>query len=554
MASRVFLKKLSLQLVKRTTENYLRNYSLGKIIDPAKEACHHLPHKGLVVGLYTNPDDLADTGTLTPTGERYNIHVQNAVRLLLGRAGPPPKLGEVRIFYGLCDEFDAVAVVGLGRQCQGYDIFEQMDEGKETIRSASALGCKVLQDLRLRKLCVESFGHAESAAEGAALGVWLYQEKKMKANQIPIPLLELHDDCDYTGWQIGLQKAAAQNLSRQLMDTSANLMTPTSFAQNAVEVLCKSGVNVEVKVRGWAETQKMNAFLAVAQGSCEPPIFLELSYYGCSRDERPVVLIGKGVTYNSGGLCLKSKEVQKRMRGEMSGAACVVAACRAVAGLQLPINIRGLIPLCENMPGCAAMRPGDIIKTMSGKTVKVENTMCAGRLCLVDTLHYAQNFWPRFILNIGAISSCTKWALGQAATVVCTNSEALWEYMLAASMHTGDRVWRMPLWRHFSRLLLNNHDADVLINAKNKTLKSHYGGPCKMAAFFNEFVPCGDWIHLDTNGVMHSNGKDFAYLRHGMSGRPTRTLVPSKEAESRKSKNSVKKIKNQIFTKGPKRN
>lgn len=161
--------------------------------------------------------------------------------------------------------------------------------GKEAIRIASAQGAKALQKMNARKVYVESFGHAESAAEGSALGVWLYQEKKMKKYQILIPQLELYDDCDWTGWQIGLQKAAAQNLARQLMDTPANLMTPTSFAQNAVEVLCKSGVNVEVKVRGWAETQKMYAFLAVAQGSCEPPIFLELSYYGASRDERPVV-------------------------------------------------------------------------------------------------------------------------------------------------------------------------------------------------------------------------------------------------------------------------
>lgn len=133
---------------------------------------------------------------------------------------------------------------------------------------------------------MESFGHAESAAEGAALGVWLYQEKKNKRHQIHIPQIELYENCDWTGWQIGLQKAAAQNLARQLMDTSANLMTPTSFAQNAVEVLCRSGINVEVKVRGWAEQQGMHAFLLAAQGSCEPPIFLELSYYGSSRDER----------------------------------------------------------------------------------------------------------------------------------------------------------------------------------------------------------------------------------------------------------------------------
>ncbi|KAL3284242.1 hypothetical protein HHI36_018405 [Cryptolaemus montrouzieri] len=500
-------------------------YTLQPPRDIATEACSVRTHKGLVVGLYTNPDDPLDVGTLTPTGKRYNSHVDNKIMELLNFTGPPPEKGVVRIFYDLDKSFDAVAVVGIGRQCQGYDVFEQMDEGKEAIRIAAAAGCQALQELHLRKLCVESFGHSESAAEGAALGVWLYQEKKSKRNQLPVPLLELHDDCDWTGWQIGLQKAAAQNLARQLMDTPANLMTPTSFAQNAVEVLCKSGVNVEVKVRGWAETNNMNAFLAVSAGSCEPPIFLEISYYGCSRDERPVVLIGKGVTYNSGGLCLRNLAHQQLMRGEMSGAAVVVATCRAVAGLQLPLNVRGLIPLCENMPGCGALKPGDVIKCSNGKSLFIENTKCAGRLALVDTVFYAQNFWPRFILNVGAISSCSRKSFGQACTVACTNSEALWEYMLAASMHTGDRVWRMPLWKHFTKLLINNHECDVKMTGKAKITDSHYGGPCKVAAFINTFMPCGDWIHLDTMGVMYSTGNDYIYLREGMSGRPTRTVV-----------------------------
>ncbi|KAF2899866.1 hypothetical protein ILUMI_06314 [Ignelater luminosus] len=477
--------------------------------------------KGLVLGVYSDKDDKDHPGKLTPTAERYNKLVCCRLTDLI-RFTKLPYKGEVRIFYNLENEFASIALVGLGKECQGYDVFEQMDEGKEAIRIAAAAGCRALQKLRVSKIFVESFGHAESAAEGAALGVWLYQEKKMKDKQIHIPQLELHDDCDWTGWQIGLQKAAAQNLARQLMDTSANLMTPTSFAQNAVEVLCKSGVNVEVKVRGWAETQKMHAFLAAAQGSCEPPIFLELSYYGASRDERPVVLVGKGITYNSGGLCLKTCKQQERMRGDMGGAACVVAACRAVAGLQLPINVRGLIPLCENMPGCAAMRPGDIVKAMNGKSICIEETDCAGRLTLADALVYAQNFWPRFIVDIGTMTYDMRSALGAGASGVFSNSEALWEYMLAASMHTGDRVWRFPLWKCYKKNIAGNHNVDVKTIGRGPV---SLGGACSVAAFLNEFVPCGDWLHLDTYGVMWSNGKDFPYLRIGMSGRPTRTLV-----------------------------
>ncbi|KAL1516668.1 hypothetical protein ABEB36_000551 [Hypothenemus hampei] len=492
-------------------------------LDSAEHPCKFNRMKGLVLGMYTNPDDQFDPGKLTPAGERYNAMVCGRLYELIQYAGKPPSKGEVRVYFNLDEEFSSVVVVGLGRECQGYDVFEQMDEGKEAIRIAAAQGAKALQKMNAMKVYVESFGHAESAAEGSALGVWLYQEKKMKKYQILIPQLELYDDCDWTGWQIGLQKAAAQNLARQLMDTPANLMTPTSFAQNAVEVLCKSGVNVEVKVRGWAETQKMTAFLAVAQGSCEPPIFLELSYYGASRDERPVVLVGKGITYNSGGLCLKPCNKQRYMRGDMGGAACVVAACRAVAGLQLPINIRALVPLCENMPGCAAMRPGDIVKAMNGKSIKIESTDTAGRLCLADALVYAQNFWPRFIVDVGTMTNDMKHSLGGAASGVFSNSEALWEYMLAASMHTGDRVWRFPLWEHFTKLVSHHHNVDVKTYGRGG--RPRCGEACKVAAFLNEFVPCGDWLHMDTYGVMRTDGKDYPYLREGMSGRPTRTLV-----------------------------
>lgn len=516
---------MAINLLRRRLFNRLpffkRNYCASDNHDP-EDQCKEKVKKGLVLGVYSDPELDKHPGKLTPAGQRYNRLVCNRLFDLMKISGQPPGLGEVRIFYNLEIEFAAVAVVGLGKECQGYDVFEQMDEGKEAIRVAAAIGAKELQNLKCMKVYVESFGHTESAAEGAALGVWLYQEKRQRKTQKFIPQLELHDDCDWTGWQIGLQKAAAQNLARQLMDTSANLMTPTSFAQNAVEVLCKSGVNVEVKVRGWAETQKMFSFLAAAQGSCEPPIFLELSYYGASRDERPVVLIGKGITYNSGGLCLKSCKEQKYMRGDMAGAACVVAACRAVAGLQLPLNIRGLIPLCENMPGCAAMRYGDIVKAMSGKSIEIESTDCAGRLTVVDALVYAQNFWPRFIVDIGTMSYDMRSSMGGSACGVFSNSEALWEYMLAASMHTGDRVWRFPLWEHFTKLITKNENVDVRTHGRcGRT----YGGPCKIAAFLNEFVPCGDWLHMDTYGIMMTNGRDYPYLREGMSGRPTRTLV-----------------------------
>ncbi|XP_044727491.1 cytosol aminopeptidase-like [Chrysoperla carnea] len=479
-----------------------------------------LIRRGAVFGIYYDPKNTVNPyGKLTETAEKFNQRVCGRMEEMLFVAGMPVKKGEIRTLFDLDPDLCAIVIVGLGEECQGYDIAERMDEGKEAIRQAAALGCQELQRLNTKIIYVESFGHAESAAEGASLGSWIYQTHLSKEKQLIIPDLILYEDCDWTGWQIGLQKAAAQNLTRQLMETPANELTPSMCAQNAVEILCKSGINVEVKVKAWAETLNMNAFVAASKGSCEPPIFLEISYYGAHREERPVVLIGKGLTFNSGGINLKSCDGMRLMRGDMAGAANVIAVCRAVASLELPINVRGLIPLCENMPGCSAMRPGDIVHAMNGKSIEIENTRNAGRLILADALVYAQTFWPRFILDVGTMTEDVYRGLGTGACGVFTNSETLWKYMEAASMHTGDRVWRLPLWNHFTHLITHRENVDV------RTQGDEYGESCKVAAFLNEFVPCGEWIHLDTYGVMYEDGDDPKYLRQGMSGRPTRTLI-----------------------------
>lgn len=339
-----------------------------------------------------------------------------------------------------------------------------------------------------------------------------------------IPQVDLHIErgleCDWEGWKTGLEKASAQNLARELMETPANLMTPTKFAQNVVNVLCDSGVNVEVKVRAWAESQRMSCFLAVAKGSCEPPIFLELSYYGTCPEDSPIVLVGQGNTFDSGGICLKTPEEMKDMRGDMCGAAVVVATCRAVASLRLPINIRGLIPLCEHMIGCNAMKPGDVIEAMNGKKIEVQNCDEEAAVCLVDALLYAQNFNPKFIVDIGTVSTDIEPVLGVTSSGIFTNSEKLWQQIRDAAVHSGDRVWRMPLWRYYTRLVCASKTVDV----QNVGL-GRGGGSCKAAAFLREFVPCGPWMHVEARGLLTTDGLDFCYLKEGMAGRPTRTLI-----------------------------
>lgn len=489
------------------------------------EGCSTPHSRGLVLGVYSDELDRADHGILTRVAANYDKRITDGSLLnLLRIAGPMPRRGECRIFYDLEPNIAAVAVCGLGDKCLGYNWQEQLDESKEAIRIAAATGCRALQSLDTNKIFVEDFGDAESAAEGAAMGLWRYQELKALPNREYMPQFQLHVEpdmpCDVDGWSVGMAKAEAQNLARKLMETPANVMSPTRFAQNVVSVLCDSGVSVEVKVREWAEAQRMSSFLALAQGSSEPPIFLELTYYGTKHDRPPVVLVGQGLTYNSGGVNLKSKLELADMRGDICGAACVVAACRAIAAMRLPLNIRGLVPLCEHMIGCEAMRPGDILKSQNGKCIEVERTDHAAVLALNDALLYAKTFKPEFIIDVGSISADVNDTFGQACSAVFTNSDELWCDLESAGVHTGDRLWRMPLWDYFRQQITSSPNVDL-----QNVGTGRGGGACKAAAFLNEFVRDEKWIHIDAQSVMTTNGNDFPYLKCGMAGRPTRTLI-----------------------------
>ncbi|CAB0020690.1 unnamed protein product [Nesidiocoris tenuis] len=362
------------------------------------------------------------------------------------------------------------------------------------------------------------------------MGLWIYQEHRSEDKLVVMPKINLFDSEDWIGWQIGQQKAAAQNLARQLAETPANLLTPSAFAQSAVEVLTKAGVNVEVKVRNWAKLRGFNAFLSVSAGSCQPPIFLEAYYEGCDPDVPPVVLIGKGVTFDAGGICLSRGRNLKNNKGDMAGAATIVAALRAVSNLQLPINVRGLIPLCENMPGASAFKPGDIIRAQNGKTILVQDTSREGCLVLADALSYGGVYSPKFMVDIGTMTDEICELMGAAASGVFTHSDSLYDLIRIASIHTGDRVWRMPLWDYYTEAVVSTEKSDVM---NVGVAPSGEGGACNAAAFLQEFVPpnTADWMHVDIKGVAvipssaASSAACPAYLRPGMSGRPTRTLI-----------------------------
>lgn len=304
------------------------------------------------------------------------------------------------------------------------------------------------------------------------------------------------------------------------METPANHMTPTIFADTVKQRLGAANVEVVVHDEAWAKEKKMGSFLSVTNGSNEPARFLELTYRG-SQDEQCVALVGKGITFDSGGISLKPSANMDQMRADMGGAANVVSTILALAQLKAPVHVKGFVPLCENMPSGTATKPGDVVYAMNGKSICVDNTDAEGRLILADALCYASTFNPKFILDIATLTGAIKVALGDCVSGVFSSNNKLWETIHEAGSQTGDRVWRMPLFKHYSDQMCDHNGYDL-----NNLGKGKGGGSCTAAAFLREFVPKGTpWLHVDIAGVM-GDCSDQSYTgSKGMSGRPMRTLV-----------------------------
>uniref|UniRef100_A0A8D0B9K4 Cytosol aminopeptidase n=1 Tax=Salvator merianae TaxID=96440 RepID=A0A8D0B9K4_SALMN len=475
--------------------------------------------KGLVLGVFANEKE-GGAPLFTNAADAFDKLVCGKLSELLAVSGPPLKKGKTRTFHGMHQDFSSVVIVGLGKKAAGVNDYENWDEDKENIRTAIAVGCRQVQDLEIPYVEVDPCGDAQAAAEGAVLGLFEYNELKTKKK--PLTEIQLHGRDGTDAWQKGLIYAKAQNLARYLMEGPANHITPTRFAA-IIEAKLKSvssNVTVHARDQSWIEKQEMGSFLSVTKGSDEPPVFLEIHYTGSSdANEPPIVFVGKGITFDSGGISIKPSANMDAMRADMGGAATICSAIVAAAELKLPINLIGLTPLCENLPSGKANKPGDVVKAKNGKTIQVDNTDAEGRLVLADALCYAHNFNPKAIVDAATLTGAMDTALGSAATGVFTNSHKLWNLLFEASIVTGDRVWRMPLFDHYTKQVTESQLADL-----NNIGKYKSGGACTAAAFLKEFVTVPHWAHLDIAGVM-GNKDEIPYLRKGMAGRPTRTLL-----------------------------
>lgn len=324
------------------------------------------------------------------------------------------------------------------------------------------------------------------------------------------------------GIEQGIKKGqiigAEVNATRTLSNTPPGLMTPKSLAQAAKVAAKKTKAKVTVLGRKEMQKLKMGAILGVAQGSAEEPQFIIAEYFGDKKTENPVVLVGKGVTFDSGGLNLKPSNYIYEMHMDMSGGAAVIHAVIAAAKLKLKCNVIALVPTVENMPSGSSYRPGDVLTSMSGKTIEVLNTDAEGRVILADALTYAARYHPKLVVDVATLTGAAEVALGKRASAIFSKDEKLIEQVRALGEKSGDYVWPLPLW--------DEYEADIkgtFGDWANVGKIDRAGGAITGAMFLYQFAKTYSWLHIDMAPTM--TAIEGEHLAKGAAGSPVRLLI-----------------------------
>jgi leucyl aminopeptidase len=316
------------------------------------------------------------------------------------------------------------------------------------------------------------------------------------------------------GLRIGEAVGNGLKLSRDLANLPPNVCTPTYLGTRA-QALAKEFSSIKTKVldHSGIKALKMGAFLAVTRGSDEPPRLIVCEYRGGKKNSAPICLVGKGITFDSGGISLKDPPAMDEMKFDMSGGASVLGTLRTVAELKLPINLVVIVPTCENMPSGGAVKPADIVTTMSGQTVEILNTDAEGRLILCDAITYSRRFKPAAVIDVATLTGACIIALGNHFSGLMSNNEALAGELESAGIRADDRAWRLPIGEEYVDQLKSNF-ADIA------NVGGREGGACTAASFLGKFAKDLRWAHLDVAGTAWLSG-----AQKGSTGRPVPLLV-----------------------------
>ena len=400
------------------------------------------------------------------------------------------------------------------------------DGAPRAVKSALAQGLAQLKGLGGKHVAVwlagvdgVSAAHAEALATAAGDAVYLYRFTKpsagngTKLSKVTLLCTRADEAAVAQGLKRGAAIVAGVTLAREVANRPANHCTPTMLGEQAEELGRSMKLKVEVLGRKEIEKLGMGSFLAVSQGSEEPPRFIVLRYSGAADSEPPVVLVGKGITFDTGGISIKPSGDMDEMKFDMGGAASVLGTFRAIAQLKPKLNLVGLIPTCENMPSGKAVKPGDVVKSLSGQTVEILNTDAEGRLILCDALTYAERFKPRAVVDIATLTGACVVALGHHRSGLFTPHDDLAQALSSAGDSALDPCWRMPVDAEYDEALKSNFADMANVGARA-------GGAITAAMFLKRFTRKLQWAHLDIAGTAYKSG-----AQKGATGRPVGLLT-----------------------------
>ena len=469
----------------------------------------------IVVGVY-------EPRVLSAAAIALNKASNGALNRVLDSGDHVGKAGTTLLLHAVPGiQAERVLLVGLGKQKEFSD---------KEYRSAVAKAISTVHDfggadatITLTEIALvnrDVVWRVRQAAMVAHDALYRFDQLKSKKDETARALVKISFSVaakDSAKAQSGLSQgkaiAAGQHLMKDLANLAANHCTPTYMAAQARVLAGEHKLEIDVLERADMKKLGMNTLLAVAQGSNEPPKFVVLKYMGGGKTDKPIVLVGKGVTFDTGGISLKPASEMDEMKYDMSGAASVFGSIKAAAMMKLPLNIIGVTPITENMPGGKAIKPGDVVTSMSGQTVEILNTDAEGRLILCDALTYVERFEPDCVVDIATLTGACVVALGNVACGVLGNNDALTKELLASGQVSGDRAWQLPLWEDYQEQLKSNF-ADMA------NIGGRMAGTITAACFLARYTKKYHWAHLDVAGTAWRGGD-----KKGSTGRPVPLLT-----------------------------
>ena len=448
--------------------------------------------------------------------------LSSAISELIASGDLTGKAGEVSVLYprGVI-EAKRVLVAGMGKR-DGFNL--------EAVRQTAAAAIKRAKELNAKNVAtiVHGAGHAglpvaaaaQATVEGSLLALYTYDKKEDEGIET-ITIVEI-DEAKIAeiekGVGVGTAVVTGATLARDLVNMPPNIATPKKMAQTATQIAEDHNMSLLVGGRKWAAQHNMGAFLAVAQGAGFPPKFIVIEHNGHRADLPTIVLVGKGITFDTGGISIKPSERMGLMKSDMGGAAAVLGAMKTVGLLDLPLRVIGITPCTENMPDANAYRPADVITASNGKTIEIISTDAEGRMVLADALVYAKQYEPDAVIDLATLTGAAVVALGAGmAAGLFSTTDDLRDKLLNAGQATQERLWPLPLWDDYKKAI----ESDV---ADMQNSGGRMGGVATSAIFLKQFVDFDNWAHLDIAGMAFAE-KSRGYVTRGGTGFGTRLLV-----------------------------